>query len=120
MPYKSEKLKMPRQYDARVKLTDKDRREIIDLHKSGWPIRKIARHFIGQASRRLIMFIIYPERQAANLKRRRELLAINPQRYYNREKHNQAMKKHRHRKQKLYLAGKIARHFIGQSTPRQK
>jgi hypothetical protein len=103
MPYwfESKKIKMPRAHDRRVKLTEAERQEIRELHISGWPLRKIARKFKDQCSRRLIMFIIYPERLAAaraGYKERRK-----DGRYYIRTKHTAAIRKHRHHKQAVLL-----------------
>ena len=35
MPYKSEKIKLPKELDRRVKLTDEQREEIKDLYGTG-------------------------------------------------------------------------------------
>jgi len=108
MPYKFEikHIKMPRYADRRIKITDSQRKNIKKLHDKGWAIRKISRYYVGQCSKRLITFIIYPERQQVNLEKRQKLLEEQPQRYYNREKHNLAMRKYRKYKQTI-LKGKI-------------
>lgn len=58
------KTKLERSEDRRVKLTDADRREIVLRHARGEPVRSIARAF-PQVSRRLIQFVIFPERERA-------------------------------------------------------
>lgn len=101
MPYAVNRrgLRIPRAYDRRVRLTTKDRANIRRLHGRGWAIRKIARKFKGRCSRSLIGFVIYPER----LERAKELHRIRrvDGRYYKREKHRAAMKKHRRYKHSI-------------------
>ena len=101
MPYLIETLgmKLPPTLDRRRKLSDGDRREIIRLyHEEGWAVRKIARHFADKCSRRLIQFVIDPERLKtanAHFKLRRV-----DGRYYDGEKHTAAMRSTRkHRKE---------------------
>lgn len=103
MPYKFETdhIKMPRDADKRVKITDSQRKHIKKLYEKNWPIRKIAKYYASYCSRRLIIFIIHPERQIANLERRHQLLAEQPQRYYNKEKNTLAKRKHRRYKQSI-------------------
>jgi hypothetical protein len=63
MPYKNRLANIPRAFDKRFKLSIDERREIIYLYKSGrWTIRGIARMFEGKCSRRMIQFILFPER----------------------------------------------------------
>lgn len=106
MPYTWEKrhaLLLPH-VDARRKLTDSDRAKIIKLYDDGLSIRGIARAFEGKCSRRLIQFVIFPDRAekvAFDFKIRRL-----DGRYYKRVKHTAYMRKHRQRKQKLIKGGK--------------
>jgi hypothetical protein len=68
-------------------------------------IREIARIMEGRCSRRTIQYILYPERLAvvkAQFKERRK-----DGRYYNKDKHREAIKNTRHYKQKLKLEGKL-------------
>lgn len=58
------KKKLPDGKDRRVKLSEKDKQNIIALHKANTPIREIARIYEGQCSRRLIQYVIFPERRA--------------------------------------------------------
>lgn len=82
--------------DRRVKLTDDDRVEIIRLFNDGMAIRAIARLF-DKVSRRLIQFIIYPER----------IKKQDSSQFYDKEKHKQYMRKHRAYKRELLKGGKI-------------
>lgn len=92
MPYKFEtdKIKMPREKDRRVKLTDDERKEIKKLYGKVSQ-RKLASAF--GVSRRLIQFIGDPEKLKQNLKRREERGGSSV--YYERKKHTKAMKRHR-------------------------
>jgi len=104
MPYKHTELKIPKQHDKRIKLTDKDRAEIIDLYAAGiYSQRQLAA--IYGVSRRLIVFVIYPERREANYQTR--VANGGSKQYYNREKHTIAMQTHRKHKQALYLKGEL-------------
>jgi IS30 family transposase len=63
MPYKfqTDKIKLPRALDRRVKLTPEEREQIVWLHKQGTAIRQIARQY-PQVSRRLIQMVVFPYR----------------------------------------------------------
>lgn len=98
MPYKFEslKIKMPRDKDKRIKLSDEDRREIKYLYfQNKLFIREIARLFSKKCCRRNIQFILFPERIINNRRYR------NWRNYYNKTKHAKNMKKHRRYKQKI-------------------
>jgi IS30 family transposase len=97
MPYKFEynKIKLPKGKDARIKLDDTERLQIKNAYKRGVPIREIARQFEKLCSRRLIQFIIFPERlKACNY-------SGHWKKYYNKDKNREYMKKYRQRKQKI-------------------
>ena len=102
MPYKSEKINLPKKFDRRRKLSDLDK---IEIKKAYGKIsqRKLAKLY--GVSRRLIIFIGCPEKQKENLKRRKE--TGGSKQYYDKDKHKKAIKKHRRYKQKLYLEGKL-------------
>ena len=74
--------------DRRRKLTDEDKEDIKKLHKDGESIHGIARLYVAKCSKRLIQFVIYPER----LKAMQERDAKNQhwKKYYNREQLNKA------------------------------
>ena len=104
MPYKYEtqKEKIPRELDKRVKLTPEQRQEIKEqyTYKSQ---RQLAKEY--QVSRRLIQFIGDPEKHQRNLLRREE--RGGSKKYYNKEKNTNYMKEHRRRKQELKLKGEL-------------
>lgn len=99
MPYKIEtdKIKLPRHLDRRVKLTDEQREEIKELHKRWISQRALARQF--KVSRRLISFIVHPEK----LERARELYKERRKdwRYYDREKHTKQIRETRRYRQSV-------------------
>lgn len=105
MPYKSEKIKLPKQYDRRIKLTDQQRDEIKEKYVSGIQSqRALAREY--KVSRRLISFIVNPDKYEISkeqLKERRKDGRYKP----DSKEWNDTMKKHRKYKQDLFLAGKI-------------
>lgn len=102
MPYKSEKINIAgTKHDRRIKLTDADRDEIKEL--VGMPIRAIARLY--GVDKRLIQFILYPERAEKNKLDRANRGGSAA--YYNKDKQRMYMKNHRHYKQELYKKGEI-------------
>ena len=96
-----DKIKLPKNKDRRKHLTDDQKRIIRDLYFiESWSIRKIAREYQKYCSRRLIQFILFPERDE-KLKEirsveRRHLL------YYDRDKHSKAVKNLREYKREIY------------------
>jgi hypothetical protein len=103
MPYKSEKIKIEKtEHDKRVKLSDEQRQEIKE-NKLGLSLSKLAEMY--GVSKRLIQFILDPEKQKRNLELREERGGSKI--YYDKEKHNESVKKHRRYKQKLFIKGKI-------------
>lgn len=105
MPYKAEKAgHIKPEDDRRVKLTDEQREEIRELYKSpDYSQRRLAGMF--GVSRRLITFILDPEKQ----ERQKELFAERQKdgRYYDKDKHAASIREHRHHKNKLYQEGKL-------------
>ena len=102
MPYKSEKIRIAGgKHDRRIKLTPQDKEDIKEL--TGMSMNAIARKY--GVSRRLIQFILYPERAEKNKLDRKN--RGGSAQYYDREKYRDYMKKHRHYKQELYLKGEI-------------
>lgn len=102
MPFQYERLKwhLPKEYNRRVKLSDIDKETIKQLYQQGKEsINGLARLY--SVNKRLIQFILFPERQTRN----KELRAIRggSKRYYNREKNRLAEKDTRNYKQKIYL-----------------
>lgn len=95
MPYKTDKMKLDSPFlDRRVKLLPCQKEMVASLHTRGASISGIARMY--GVSKRLIQFIIFPEKLAMSLKRRAERGGSKI--YYDREYHNQKTKEHRHYK----------------------
>lgn len=105
MPYKSEKIKLTKEQDRRIKLTDEQRKEIIEKYTTGlYSQRQLASEY--KVSRRLIQFVISPEKYERAKEQRRERQKDG--RYkYTKEQWNAIQKEHRHYKQKLYLKGEL-------------
>ena len=105
MPFKSEKIKLPKQYDRRIKLTDEQREEIKEKYASGvYSQRALALEY--HVSRRLISFIIDPEKYEISKEQYRERRKDG--RYKpDRESWNETQRKHREYKNRLYAEGKI-------------
>ncbi len=102
MPYKSEQIKIAgSKYDRRVKLTEQDREDIKNL--TGMSIRGIARMY--GVDKRLIQFILFPERHKKNLLDRKN--RGGSMQYYDKERNKKAIKETRNYKQSLYVDGKI-------------
>jgi hypothetical protein len=102
MPYKHTELKIPKEHDRRIKLTDEQRNEIKKLYGK-ISQRKLAVMF--NVSRRLIIFIGNPEAEKRNKECYYERGGSKV--YYDKNKHTKAMKKHRQHKQELYLKNKL-------------
>lgn len=101
------KLKIPRQYDRRFKLTDKQREQIRRKYKKQRikNISQLARDF--NVSRRLIGFIVDPEsyrRVKEDFKQR-----CKNGKYYDKEKHARVQKEIMQRKYRLYKSGVLTR-----------
>lgn len=105
MPYKSEKIKLPKEYDRRIKLTDEQREEIrmkyaTDLYSQ----RALAREY--GVSRRLISFVLDDSKYQKCKEQFKERKADG--RYKpDKEEWAKTMREHRHYKQKLYLDGEL-------------
>jgi hypothetical protein len=104
MPYSHAKMKMPRQYDRRVKYTEADKEKVRRMyHVYHVPKRAIARE--TGMNRTNVDFILFPEKLArakAMYKERRK-----DGRYYDRAKHTKAIREHGRYKQKLKINGKL-------------
>lgn len=101
MPYKSQNLKIAgTSHDRRRRLTDKQKDEINAL-KDSISVTSCAK--IYGVSKRTIQFLWYPERLERNKQLRQERGGHHQ--YYDKEKHREYIKQHRHHKQELYLKG---------------
>lgn len=108
MPYLSEKkgVLIPRDYKATTRISEEDRAEVVRLRKenpSYWSQRKLAAKF--GVSRRLIQFILDPVKAEKAKQQFAERQKTG--RYYDREKHNAHMRKHRAYKRQLAEEGKL-------------
>ena len=105
MPYKSEKIKLSKEQDRRIKLTDNQRDEIRHKYSTGlYSQRQLAREY--NVSRRLITFIIDPKKSERNkelCKKRRADGRYKP----TKKEWAATMKEHRLYKEKLYRAGEL-------------
>lgn len=98
MPLKHEilKLKIRPEDDKRRKLSAADRLEIQRLHESGTvSIRGLAKQF--NVSKRLIQFILFPERQHK----------VDSKKYYDREKNAEYKRRNRKHRNELFEKGRL-------------
>lgn len=105
MPYKSDKMKLSREQDRRVKLTDQQRMEIKEKYATGfYSQRGLAAEY--HVSRRLISFVIDENKAkicAEQFKQRKADGRYKP----TKEEWAATMREHRHYKQSLYVQGKL-------------
>ena len=106
MPYKSEKIKIEgTQHDRRRKLTEDQKAYIRWLREEeGLSQRQLAAMF--GVSRRLITFVLDPEKELKNKARQKQLRQEG--RYkYTKEQWAEVVREHRHYKHQLHKEGKI-------------
>ena len=105
MPFKSEKIKLPKELDRRRKLSDEQREEIKEKYATGlYSQRALAREY--NVSRRLISFIVDEEKAKRNaelLKKRKADGRYKP----TKEEWAEIQREHRRYKQELYIKGKL-------------
>ena len=103
MPYKSEKIKLSREQDRRVKLTDSQREEIRNLYGTGlYSLNDLAKKF--NVSKKTVLLIVNDE----SAKRAKEYRKEHWKEWHRTGKeHNEAIKKTRRYKNKLYKEGKL-------------
>lgn len=105
MPYKSERIPLPRELDRRVKLSEEQKDEIRHKYETGlYSQRQLAKEY--SVSRRLISFVICPDKyervKEQTAQRHRE------GRYdVSKEEHARIIREHRRYKQSLYIAGDL-------------
>jgi hypothetical protein len=98
MPFKTDNLKIDCVFfDRRTKILPCQKLMIPFWHSKGESIRNLARKY--NVNKRLIQFILFPERHKKNLADRAK--RGGTKQYYDREEHNQAMKEHRRYKYNL-------------------
>jgi len=103
MPSKSAHIKIEgTSHDRRIKLTE-DQREDIAANRMELSHNRLAKLY--KVSRRTISFILDPDREAENKKRREE--RGGHELYYDKKRQNKAQKEHRKYKDKLLKKGEI-------------
>ena len=103
MPYKSESIRLPPEYDRRRKLNDEQKDEIRHKYSTGlYSLKSLAVEY--NVSKKLILLIVNPDSKAKNDARIKEHW-----RDYvpSTEESNAIMREHRQYKQELYKQGKI-------------
>jgi hypothetical protein len=100
MPYKTEKVKIECPFlDRRIKLLPCQKERMLHLRDLGYSQRKLA--FVFNVSRRLVQFVIDPDKKEKDLQNRRDRGGTMI--YYKGGKEwNETMKKHRTYKHKLF------------------
>lgn len=100
MPYTFDRIPINnKKHDRRVKLSDQDREEIRELYAKG-DISQQALADKYNVSKRLVHFIIHPEKEVAA--RKQFKARQKDRRYYDKDKQRMYMKKHREHKKELY------------------
>ncbi len=106
MPYAIEKVKLPREYDRRVKLTDGDKLYIKLLYDEGKSIRGIARIYKDICCRTTIQNVLFPEKYKEKVKKGK-LHRKKVHHYYDKKRHCLRVRETRRYKQQLRKEGKI-------------
>ena len=103
MPFKSEKIKLPQEYDRRRKLTDEQKDEIKHKYSTGfYSLNNLATEH--KVSKKTILLIVNPESKRKNDERIKDHWKdYQP----TTEERNKIMNEHRQYKQKLHKDGKI-------------
>ena len=96
---KIDELRVGKEKDRRIKIQCTEHNYIIYRHNNGEAIRAIARDY--GVDKRLIQFIIYPERKELNYKLR--LARGGSKIYYNKDKWRETMREHRNYKKSLLI-----------------
>jgi DNA invertase Pin-like site-specific DNA recombinase len=103
MPYKSEKIKLSREQDRRVKLTNEQREDIRKLYGTGcYSLNGLAKQY--NVSKKTVLLIVN-EKSAEKAKQYRKEHWKEWQ--STKEEHREAIKKTRKYKQSLYKDGKL-------------
>lgn len=98
MPYKTDKLALNDYFiDRRTKMLPCQKERAKQLYEEGMAIRAIARMF--HVDKRLIQFLLFPERQKKNLQDREKRGGWKQ--YYDKDIHKEATKEHRKYKYKI-------------------
>jgi hypothetical protein len=103
MAHSSDESRTTKAYDRRIKIPIKEYPAIIARYKSGEFIRAIARAY--KVDKRLIQFILFPERKEKNIADRKA--TGGSKQYYNKDKWREVMREHRAYKKSLINRGVI-------------
>lgn len=103
MPYTSERIKLPPEYDRRRKLSDEQKDEIKHKYETGfYSLNNLAKEY--GVSKKLILITVNPESKRKNDQRAKEHWRdYTP----SKEENARIKREHRHYKQGLYLLGAI-------------
>lgn len=102
--FEKEKLKIKKENDKRIKLTEEDKEEIRKIYATG-TISQRQLASLYNVSRRTIQFAINPDKYLINLEQFKERQKDG--RYYNKEKHTEYMRDYRKHKAELYKGGEL-------------
>ena len=103
MPYKSESIKLPQEYDRRRKLMDEQKEIIKHKYSTGlYSLNNLAKEY--KVSKKTILLIVNPESKRKNDERLKEHWRDYQ---LTKEERNKIANEHRRYKQKLYREGKI-------------
>lgn len=95
MPYKTDKIAIKDPFlDRRTKMLPCQKEMAIWHWQNGMSITAVAKLF--KVNKRLIQFLLFPERKEKNLQDRE--IRGGTMAYYDKDKHREAMKEHRHYK----------------------
>lgn len=103
MPYKSENIKLPQEYDRRRKLMDEQKEVIKHKYSTGlYSLNNLAKEY--KVSKKTILLIVNPESKRKSDERIKEHWRdYQP----TKEERNKITAEHRRYKQELYKSGKI-------------
>lgn len=90
---KLDAFRIPPEHDKRRKIPQSEHANIKQMRAEGWSMRKIAARY--EVDKRLIHFILFPERLAASRKNR------DWREYYDKDKRRTDMQKHRAHKREI-------------------
>lgn len=103
MPYKSESIKLPQEYDRRRKLMDEQKETIKYKYSTGlYSLNNLAKEY--KVSKKTILLIVNPESKRKNDERLKEHWRDYQ---LTKEERNKIANEHRRYKQKLFREGKI-------------
>ena len=103
MPYKNRKMKIPRELDRRVRVTEEMSENMLTMYRDGASLHAIAREF-GVDRKTVKRYVVpgYIEEMSAIRKARKPWLV-----YYDKDRWRELMKGHRHYKRELEKTGKL-------------